>query len=204
VGSLRPLACDFRLLRFSRSASFSRSRRESFAATACRPTLSRSSVIAGLSEAVARPQNIRWFKPMHGHSNGDWEPVWQFNRVAGGETRFWRVLVAFPGRHVLAPAGGLWQEPAACRGLLGRFCISRARCRSSVVEHSIGNGLRLYLEIARNPCKPSTFAKTVYSAKLHESAEQSMKMRIIRCKIGALFACHKPLLYETELAERVR
>src|SRR5947209_19147464 len=45
--SLRPRACDFRLLRFSRNASFSRSCRASFFAAppVCRSRLSLSSVI---------------------------------------------------------------------------------------------------------------------------------------------------------------
>ena len=34
----------------------------------------------------------------------------------GGQGLLWRVLAAFPGFRVLAPAGALWQEPAACRG----------------------------------------------------------------------------------------
>ena len=55
--SLRPLACDFRRLRFSRSASFSRSCRESglglFAAGPAR--LSCSSVIVDPSKSIALP-----------------------------------------------------------------------------------------------------------------------------------------------------
>ena len=50
------------------------------------------------------------------------------------------VLDPFRPGQLLAPAGALWQEPAACRALLGRFLEYRACCRSSVVEHSIGNG----------------------------------------------------------------
>src|SRR3954453_12302551 len=145
AGSLRPLACDFRRLRFSRSASFNRSCRESFAAAPCRSALSRSSVIARpVGNVVACSQNSRWLKPAHGHCNGEVEP--ELARVDAAQARRGRrnpilaVLVAFPSARVLAPAGALWQEPAACRGLFGRFLDSRACCRSSVVEHSIGNG----------------------------------------------------------------
>ena len=50
------------------------------------------------------------------------------------------ILAALERIPVLAPDRPLWQEPPACRGPLGRFLLPRACCRSSVVEHSIGNG----------------------------------------------------------------
>ena len=54
--------------------------------------------------------------------------------------RFSLILAPSRASLVLAPEGSLWQEPPACRDLLGRFFGYRACCRSSVVEHSIGNG----------------------------------------------------------------
>ena len=65
------------------------------------------------------------------------------NRIAavtGGWRHFLPILGHSRPRRVLAPEGSLWQEPAACRGLLGPILTYRACCRSSVVEHSIGNG----------------------------------------------------------------
>jgi hypothetical protein len=53
---------------------------------------------------------------------------------------FLGVLGPFRPCRALAPEGSLWQEPAACRGPLGPILLIRACCRSSVVEHSIGNG----------------------------------------------------------------
>jgi hypothetical protein len=50
------------------------------------------------------------------------------------------ILGSSQPRRLLAPEGSLWQEPPACRGLWGQFFGYRACCRSSVVEHSIGNG----------------------------------------------------------------
>jgi hypothetical protein len=53
-GSLRPLACDFRRLRFSRNARFSRSCRGLLGgAPACPSRLSLSSFIVGLFECIA-------------------------------------------------------------------------------------------------------------------------------------------------------
>jgi hypothetical protein len=40
----------------------------------------------------------------------------------------------------LARAGSLWQGSARLVGAVSAESVSRARCRSSVVEHSIGNG----------------------------------------------------------------
>jgi hypothetical protein len=70
------------------------------------------------------------------------------NRPATGQLRFamaiprWfrpflRVSQAPPA---LAHAGGLWQGSARSAGPLGPILVSGACCRSSVVEHSIGNG----------------------------------------------------------------
>ena len=64
----------------------------------------------------------------------------RLNRLAGSSRRFLPILGPSGPARVLAPEGSLWQEPAACGGLLGRFPEYRACCRSSVVEHSIGNG----------------------------------------------------------------
>ena len=41
---------------------------------------------------------------------------------------------------VLAPVGGLWQEPPPVAAFSGRFLAWRPCCRSSVVEHSLGKG----------------------------------------------------------------
>ena len=60
VTPLRPLACDFRRLRFSRSASFSRSRRGFFAAVWVSPSrLCLSSFIVDLFEYVVPKRHER-------------------------------------------------------------------------------------------------------------------------------------------------
>src|SRR5581483_5899440 len=41
---------------------------------------------------------------------------------------------------MLAHAGTLWQEPAACRAFPSDSHLPAACCRSSVVEHSLGKG----------------------------------------------------------------
>src|SRR3981081_4670721 len=64
----------------------------------------------------------------------------RFEAASRQPCRFLAILGPFRPRRVLAPEGSLWQEPAACRGLLGPILTYRACCRSSVVEHSIGNG----------------------------------------------------------------
>src|SRR5690349_3359706 len=76
--------------------------------------------------------------------------------AAGLPSRIWRQLTELKGYRrpgaspppfggrwpnpALAWRGALWQRTPTCRGLHGRFWQPRVCCRSSVVEHSIGNG----------------------------------------------------------------
>jgi hypothetical protein len=50
------------------------------------------------------------------------------------------VFDVLPGLPALARTGALWQGSARLEGPLGRFSYPGQCCRSSVVEHSIGNG----------------------------------------------------------------
>ena len=62
----------------------------------------------------------------------------------GGESRRfradWAVFSVPKRRPALAKPGPLWQGSARLEGALWADSLSGARCRSSVVEHSIGNG----------------------------------------------------------------
>ncbi len=76
---------------------------------------------------------------------------WRFPVVCSGFDRveavrrqqapIFAILDPFRPARVLAPAGPMWQEPAAWwAAFKADSFIYRACCRSSVVEHSIGNG----------------------------------------------------------------
>ena len=183
--SLRPRACDFRRLRFSRNASFSRSRLAPFFGRP--PALSVSSFIVDPFECIA-PQRTSyrvwladlaiadpWGAPqmaapgrrprqiqrsgqndrIRGHdppdqdaidaSRGNWEPDRPATHPDEGGRRPAALISVVFGR----PAGR-WRA-CARGGLVARIgppvaafwadsLKSGACCRSSVVEHSIGNG----------------------------------------------------------------
>jgi hypothetical protein len=165
--SPRPLAWIFRRLRFSRSACFNRCCREScFGFPAAPPVWpsprSLSSVIANLFEFVLQPM-----AKMHAAING-LAPLRQWaglsfatvghlssastmlrrifaaisaNRGESGRFRADLAVFSVPKRRpALAKPGPLWQGSARLEGPFGPILVIRACCRSSVVEHSIGNG----------------------------------------------------------------
>src|SRR4051794_28883109 len=75
--------------------------------------------------------------------SSQWTPgtgLTRLKQAAGGETRFQPVSVAFPPAARLRQRGPCGKNRPPAGALLGRFYLSRACCRSSVVEHSIGNG----------------------------------------------------------------
>ena len=79
-------------------------------------------------------------RPLGREMEPDQPELARYKAVSHPLRQFLPILGPFRPRRVLAPEGSLWQEPAACSALLGRFLEYRACCRSSVVEHSIGNG----------------------------------------------------------------
>jgi hypothetical protein len=178
--SLRPLACDFRRLRFSRSASFSRSCREFLAGWLLRWFLSSVIVnpfgMGGRSrERQPRPADLAAVATYCGSSLGasiSPNPTFQQNDRIQGAIRPIRALPATRGRNrnqmarncsrkgdrgrptpisiifegladpsrACAYGGLVARIGPLCRGPFGPILVSGACCRSSVVEHSIGNG----------------------------------------------------------------
>ena len=157
----RPLACDFRRLRFSRSASFRRSRRESFTSVAVFSSrLARSSLMQACWIRCGSNRDRPEVSPT-GRCTGT--KIMGFvvprsstpqNRPRASTIRAREPDRARPRRPALifahfgpfpapprACAGGvLVARTARLRGPLGPIPPIPARCRSSVVEHSIGNG----------------------------------------------------------------
>ena len=175
--SLRPLAWDFRRLRFSRNASLSRSRRESFTSAPVfpAPCLDRPSSSvrrtrldrAGRHAAATPPPNIvcfvvprrnrPWRLPQGRASQQFGAPDagqgWLGTGSASGGLTALNWAVRRRHAPIFADFGPFPACPRACArgalvartgrlvgGHLGRFPRYRACCRSSVVEHSIGNG----------------------------------------------------------------
>ena len=171
VKSSRPLACDFRRLRFSRNARFSRSWRRSFAGL---PGLPLALILAVLHRRSARnpfagecdiggdrtdrrnPDTgipagkmvefevmVRPIKALatlgeeRGNRIGPQRSLLKAGRRHAGKQIVAHLMAS--RRLALAPVGALWQGSAR---LVGAFLANSrgACCRSSVVEHSIGNG----------------------------------------------------------------
>ena len=132
--SPRARACDFRRLRFARNASFSRAWRSSFAGLPDRPSrLSLPSFIVDPFECVRRERHIsqrpgRWTKIRHRRPR---------QRVPDVDCM--PFLTASPPDRACAGGGLVARIGAPWWGLLADSRIG-ACCRSSVVEHSIGNG----------------------------------------------------------------
>jgi hypothetical protein len=167
AGSPRPLAWVFRRLRFSRSACFKRCWRDSCfgfpAELAVWPSpRSLSSVIANLFEFVPQPMvemhaAINILAPLLqraglifaaiGHLSsaptmlrGIFAAI-SANRGESGRFRADLAVFSVPKqRPALAKPRPLWQGSARLEGPFGPILLIRACCRSSVVEHSIGNG----------------------------------------------------------------
>jgi hypothetical protein len=100
------------------------------------------------------------------------------------------IFDAFRPPPALARKGALWQGSARSVGApLGPILVSGACCRSSVVEHSIGNG-----EVDSSILSGSTIyfsnikQRQPDGAPAYDSlhAEQSMKRRALACNISAV------------------
>jgi len=137
---MRPRACDFRRLRFSRNASFSRSCLDAlFASAPARPSaLSPSSFIVNPFECVAPQEDITGeyivFRPQLAPSpnaRGDLRPCLIFGNLgrigpqlaqlkpaAQLPRRFWPFLAAKQAVGALARAEALWQGSARSVGVL--------------------------------------------------------------------------------------
>jgi hypothetical protein len=161
AASLRPRNCDFRRFRFSRNASFSRSRLGPFPGSRSRLSLSSCIVVPlkydGLLEHITGRADRR-ANPCAGAARKFADNIreWPLVRELGtgsarnrAPSRSWRPhganFAGFRSRPrqpaALAPAWALWQGSAALSGPFWLIPVDpRARCRSSVVEHSIGNG----------------------------------------------------------------
>jgi hypothetical protein len=175
VKSPRPLACDFRRLRFSRNARFSRSWRRSLAGLPGGPSrLSLPSFIVDPFECVrGRVSYQSETRPMDENLMDEnptlafLPPKWSNSRSWSGRSRRWphrgkcgtgsarngasrsrpQALQADCSAFDGIPAGSRLRRWGPCgkdrRALSGPFLADSrigACCRSSVVEHSIGNG----------------------------------------------------------------